>query len=432
MFWEIALIFLLLLANGAFAMAEIAVVSSRKARLQKHAEQGNERAREALALANSPNNFLSTVQIGITLVGVLAGAFSGATIAERFGVWLDAFAWIAPHGKTIAFATIVALITYFSLIIGELVPKRLALNNPEKIAAGVARPMAALSKLASPIVFFLTWSSDMALKAIGLKPTDEPPVSEDEIRGLIEQGYGAGVFHQAERDMLEGVFKLDQQLVGELMTPATRIVFLNADDSKEESWRKIVASGHSWFPVYRGGRDNIVGAVSIKALWANMAMMGNTDLESVINQPLIVPESMLALRLLETFRKSGQHVALVADEFGSVRGLVTLHDIVEAIVGTLPEKGQRSRPQARHRDDGSWVIDAAMDIVEVKRALRIRRFPREERGEFLSLGGFLIDQLERLPVEGEKVVSCGYVFEVIDMDRQRIDKILATKLGKNP
>jgi putative hemolysin len=429
MFWEVALIVLLLVANGVFAMAEIAVVSARKSRLQKQAEHGNERAREALALANSPNDFLSTVQIGITLVGVLAGAFSGATLADRLGGWLDQYAWIAPHGHAAAFAIVVSIITYFSLIFGELVPKRLALNNPEKIAALVARPMGILSKLASPVVFFLSWSTDCSLKAIGLRPENEPPVSEDEVRGLIEQGLGAGVFHQAEKDMVEGVFRLDEQMVGDLMTPATRIVWLNLDDPDEASWRAIVASGHSWFPVYQGNRDNVVGVVSVKALWANSSLTGATNLRSVVSQPVVVPESMLALKLVENFRKTGLHFALVADEFGSVRGLVTLHDVVEAIVGTLPEKGQRSRPQARRREDGSFLIDAAMDIVDVKRSLRIKKLPREERGEFLSIGGFLIDQLEHIPTEGEKVVSSGYVFEVVDMDHQRIDKILATKLG---
>lgn len=429
MFWEIALIFLLLVANGVFAMAEIAVVSARKTRLKKLAEQGNEKARAALALANSPNDFLSTVQVGITLIGVLAGAFSGATLADRLGEWLNTYAWINPRGGAIAFALIVSLITYFSLILGELVPKRLALNNPEKIAAAVAMPMGLLARLAAPVVSFLSWSTDSVLGLLGLRQSEDPVVSEDEVTGLLEQGLGAGIFHQAEKEMVEGVFRLDEQLVGDLMTPASRIVWLNIEETADANWRKVVASGHSQFPVYQGSRDNVIGAVSVKALWANVALTGTADLRSVMHQPLIVPHSMLALRLVETFRKSGQHFALVADEFGSVLGLVTLHDIVEAIVGQLPEKGQRSRSNARHRDDGSWMIDAAMEVADLKRLLRIKRLPREESGDFVSIGGFLIDQLGHIPQEGEKVVAAGYVFEVIDMDHQRIDKIQATKLG---
>ncbi len=432
MFWEIALILVLLLANGAFAMAEIAVVSSRRARLQKRVDAGDEGARQALVLVNAPNDFLSTVQVGITLVGVLAGAFSGATLSERLGLWLNSFDLVAPHGEKLAFAVVVTLITYFSLIIGELVPKRLALNNPEQIAALVSRPMSTLARMAAPIVAFLTWSTEVGLKAIGLRPSAEPVVSEDEVRGLIEQGLGAGVFHQKERDMVEGVFRLDRQMVGELMTPASRIVWLNLDDPDEESWRKVVAGGHSQLPVYQGHRDNLVGVVSVKALWANLALTGKVTLREVVTQPLVVPESMLAHRLVDTFRQSGQHLALVVDEFGMVQGLVTLHDVVESIVGVLPEKGQRGRPGARRREDGSWLIDASMDVAEVRQLLKIKRLPGEERSEYLSLGGFIIYQLEHIPEEGERVVSMGHVFEVVDMDRQRIDKVLVSRLGTGP
>jgi putative hemolysin len=429
MFWEIFLLLLLIVANGAFSMAEIALFSSRKARLQKRAELGDEGSRQALELANSPNEFLSTVQIGITLIGVLAGAFGGATVAENLGEQLNAIPAIAPHGKVAAFAIVVTLITYLSLVIGELVPKRLALTHPEQIASRMARPMKALSRLASPMVRLLSWSTDAGVKILGVKPSAEPPISEDEIKGLIEQGLGAGVFHLAEKEMLESVFRLDRQTVGEIMTPGTRIVWLDLDDPPEANWRKIVTSGHSRFPVYQGNRDNVMGAATVKALWANSAVMGAVDLRSVLFQPTIVPESMKALKLVETFRKTGQHFALIADEFGSVQGLVTLHDVVEALVGLLPEKGQRNQPTARHREDGSWIIDAAMEIVDAKRVLKIKKLPGEGNSEFVSLGGFIIYQLGRIPAEGDKVVSSGFVFEVIDMDHQRIDKILVSRLA---
>lgn len=430
MFLEIGLIFLLLIANGAFAMAEIAVVSARKARLKKRADKGDERARAALELANAPNDFLSTVQVGITLVGVLAGAYSGATLATRLGGWLDTFSWIEPRGETVAFGIVVSLVTYFSLVIGELVPKRIALNNPERIAAAVAMPMKGLAKLAAPVVSFLSWSTDRATAAFGLRNADEPPVSEDEVKGMIEQGLGAGVFHRAEKEMLDGVFRLDAQTAVQLMTPRSRIVWLNIDDPADATWRRIVRSGHSQFPVYQGHRDNVIGVATVKSLWANMALAGAVDLRSVLTEPLVVPETMKAGKLLELFRRSGRHMALVSDEFGDLQGLVTLHDVVEAIFGQLPDKEQRHHLAARRREDGSWIVDAALDIPEVKKNLEIAHLPGEESGDFVSLGGFMIAQLGHIPQEGEKVVAEGFVFEVLDMDGQRIDKVLVCSVGK--
>lgn len=429
MIWEIIFIFALLLANGAFAMAEIAIISSRKVRLQRKAEQGDERARDALLLANSPSDFLSTVQVGITLVSILSGAFGGATLAERAGGWLEQnVPLVGAHGHTIAFVVVVGGIAYLSLVVGELVPKRIALANPEGIAVVVAKPMRAILRVSMPAVALLNWSSDLWLRLVGAPKSDDPVVSEEEVRGMIEQGLGAGVFHQREKEMLEGVFQLDQLLVADLMTPSARIVWLNVDDSPEVINRTIVASGHSRFPVYQGNRDNVVGIVEVKALWANMALAGTADLRSVMSAPLVVPESVPAVRLLETFRSSGRHLALVSDEFGMIQGMITLHDVVEAIVGQLPEKDLRQQPSIKRRDDGSLLVDASLEIAEFKRVAKIKRLPGEERGEFLSLGGFMIDQLEHIPEAGEKVVAVGHVFEVVDMDLHRIDKILVSKV----
>jgi putative hemolysin len=429
-FWEIAILGLLIFANGCFALAEIAIITARKSRLKQAAEKGDERAREALALANSPNDFLASVQVGLTLVSVLSGAYGGMTLGERLGEWLNAvYPVLHPYGHALGVAVVVSLITYFSLVVGELIPKRIALARPEQLACRVAAPMRLLSKLTSPVVAFLGWSTDAGLGLLRQKAHEETPVSEEEVRGLIEQGLGTGVFHQVERDMLEGVFNLDQLTAGRLMTPSSRIVWLNIDDASETNWRKVVASGHSQFPVYHGNRDNCVGLVSVKALWANASLLGSADLRSVMVKPLVVPESMQALVLVEAFRKGGMHFAMVADEFGSIRGLITLHDVLESIVGLLPDKAQRSRPSARRREDGAWVIDASMEVSEVKSLLRLRRLPGEESGAFISLAGFLIDQLEHIPVEGERVVSAGHVFEVLEASRQRIDRVLATKVG---
>jgi len=429
MIWEIILIFVLLMANGAFAMAEIAIISSRKVRLQRKAEQGDERARDALLLANSPSEFLSSVQVGLTLVSIVTGALGGATLADRAGEWLQVqMPWLGKYGHTVAFVLVVGTLAYVSLVIGELVPKRIALGNPEGIAVVVAKPMRAVLRLAAPLVAFLSWTGDLCIRIIGTRASDEPIVSEEEVRGMIEQGLGAGVFHQREKEMLEGVFQLDQLLVADLMTPSARIVWINLDDPPEVVNRTIVGSGHSRFPVYQGNRDNVVGVVEVKALWANVALVGATDVRNVMFPPLVVPESVPAVRLLETFRSTGRHLALVSDEFGMIQGLITLHDVVEAIVGQLPEKGLRQQPAVKRREDGSLLVDAALEIGEFKRVARIKRLPGEERGEFLSVGGFLIDQLEHIPEAGEKVVAAGHVFEVIDMDLHRIDKILVTKV----
>jgi putative hemolysin len=429
MIWEIILIFALLIANGAFAMAEIAIISSRKVRLQRKAEQGDERARDALLLANSPSEFLSSVQVGLTLVSIVTGALGGATLADRAGEWMqEQMPWLGKHGHAVAFVLVVGSIAYVSLVIGELVPKRIALGNPEGIAVVVAKPMRAVLRLATPVVSLLSWTSDLCLRMIGTRASDEPVVSEEEVRGMIEQGLGAGVFHEREKEMLEGVFQLDQLLVADLMTPSARILWLNVDDVPEVTNRAIVASGHSRFPVYQGNRDNVVGVVEVKALWANMALAGTADLRSVMFPPLVVPESLPAVRLLETFRSSGRHLALVSDEFGMIQGLITLHDVVEAIVGQLPEKGLRLQPTVKRRDDGSLLVDASVEIGEFKRVARIKRLPGEERGEFLSIGGFVIDQLEHIPEAGERIVAAGHVFEVVDMDLHRIDKILVTKV----
>lgn len=432
---EILFIFFILaliVANGVFAMAEIAVVSARKARLQRRAEQGDARARVALELANAPDQFLSTVQVGITLVGVLAGAFGGASLAGPLGEWLNGFERIAPHGPKLAIGIVVALITYLSLIIGELVPKRVALNDPERIASLVAKPMRWLSTIASPFVWFLSWSSSLVLRAFGLKPSGEPPVSEDEVKVMIEQGLGAGVFHKGEQAMVEGVFALDEQTAADLMTPRSHLIWLNVDDPEEVTWRKVVGCGHSQFPVYQGNRDHVLGLVTVKALFANLAFTGRAELRSLIEPPLIVPEKMTATRLLEEYRKSRRHVALVVDEFGGTRGLVALHDVVEAIVGQLPEREQRYRPTALRRDDGSWLIDAALEFNEVKRALGVRHLPGEEGDDFVSLGGFLIHHSGHLPREGEKITVGEWLFEIVDTDRVRLDKVLVRHLGKAP
>lgn len=429
---EILIIFVLLLANGVFAMAEIAVVSSRKARLKALAAEGSPTAQAALALALEPTRFLSTVQIGITLVGIMAGAFGGATLSEELALWLTQFPALAPYSKVIAMLIVVGSITYFSLIIGELAPKRIALTNPERRAMLVAKPMTFLSKIASPFVWFLTVSTNVLLKVFRLGKDVEAPPSEEEISHMIEQGTTAGVFHKAERAMVEGVLRLDELPVTEIMTRRTKIVWLNIADSDEVNWRKIVASGHSHFPVYEGTRDQVIGMVSVKSLWANAAAGVANELKNHLVKPLFVPSSITAVQLLESFKKTGKHLALVTDEFGSIQGLVSLIDVMEAIVGDLPEPGDRRMPDAVQREDGSWLVDGSMLLEEFKRRFAVGSLPREDSETFETLGGFMVDRFGHIPSAGEYLVWNGWRFEIIDMDRHRVDKVLFTKEATMP
>ncbi len=428
---EIFIIFLLLLANGVFAMAEIAVVSSRKARLKKLADEGSAKAQAALALAQSPDRFLSTVQIGITLVGILAGAFGGATLSDKLAVVVARSPALAPYAMPISIFVVVGAITYFSLIIGELVPKRVALSNPEGRAMLIAKPMTGLSRLAAPFVWFLTLSTNLVLKVFGLgKEVDAPP-SDEEVTHMIEQGASAGVFHKAERAMVEGVLRLDERPVSEIMTRRTKIVWLNIADSDEINWRKIVASGHSQFPVYEGTRDHVLGMVTVKSLWANAAAGVPNSIRNHLIAPLFVPITVNVIQLLESFKKTGKHLALVTDEFGSVQGLVTLIDVMEAIVGDLPEPGDRTLPGAEQRHDGSWLVDGSMTVDEFRVRFGLPRLPGEEDEDFETVGGFMLDRLGHIPEPGESFQWDGWRFEVVDMDGHRVDKILFSKSGES-
>ena len=427
---ELIIIFLLLLGNGVLAMAEIAVISARKARLKQLADNGNASARRALDTANEPARFLSTVQVGITLVGVLAGAFGGANIADTLAVWLGNFAVLAPYARPVAFGAVVVAITLASVVIGELVPKRIGLHWPERIAMLLTGPIHGLSRLVAPLINLLTGLTNLVLMPFGMaeKPKDSP-VSDEEVNIMIAEGLHAGVFNQAETEMVAGVLELDKLEITALMTPRPKIVFLNIEDPEETNWRKIITSGHSHFPVYHGNRDQVVGMVSVKSIWANSAFGLTTHLKNLLVPPVVVPEAMMAIALLEQFKKSGQHIALVTDEFGSIQGLITLMDVLEAIVGDIPQRGQRSGPEVRQREDGSWLIDATLSTAELKTMLKLSELPHEEKVDFQTLGGFVMTHFGRIPRAGDYFDLGGWRFEVVDMDRHRVDKVL---LGKVP
>lgn len=425
---EFIIIFLLLAANGVFAMTEIAVVSARKTLLRRLAQQGDIRAKDALDLAESPNRFLSTVQVGITLVGVLAGAFGGATVAEQIAQALQRIPALARYGEAIGIGIVVLVITYLSLIIGELVPKRLALAHPERIARFMARPMMRLSVLAAPLVKLLGLSTDIVLHLLGAKVDKTPQVTEDEVKGLVEEGVARGVFSRGEPQMVESVLALDRLPVKQIMTPRTRIIWLNRADPHKAIWHKIVVSGHSNFPVYEGNRDNVVGVVSVKSIYGNLAAGVMVGLGNLVMPPLLVPAACTVAQLLDTFRNSGRHFALVTDEFGGIIGVVTLVDVLEAIVGDIPSQEDRLKPVARRRSDGSWLIDGLLEVDELARRMAGVTFPSGPDRSYQTVAGFMLAQIGRVPREGEGFEWQGYRFEVIDMDHQRVDKLLALPL----
>ena len=426
---EILIICLLVLANGLLAMAETAVVSARKARLRELAAKNDTGATKALALAEQPTRFLALVQFWLTLSGMIAGVLGGAELAGQLASQFARVAVLEPYAPALGFVCVILGLSAFMLLFGELVPKRIGRAHPEKVAALLAGSMRGLAWLAAPFLRLLELATNGVTRLIRLRarPASES-VGDDEVRALVEQGLHAGVFQRAEQQMVEGVLALDQLPVTALMTPRPKIVFLNLDDPEEVNWRKIVTSGHSYFPVYQANRDQIVGMVPVKALWAHAAIGLPTTLKNLLLPPLLVPDSLNAIQLLEQFKKSGKHIAIVTDEFGAVQGLVTLIDVLEAIVGDLPSLGQRNQPEAKRRDDGSWLIDATLATSELKSLLGVSvELPHEDEAEYQTLGGFVVTQFGRIPIAGDHFDWAGWRFEVVDMDRRRVDKVLVAK-----
>ncbi|MHC5725611.1 MAG: hemolysin family protein [Nostoc sp.] len=422
--FEILIILVLIIANGMFSMSEMAIVSARKVRLQQLANQGDAKARVALKLAESPNHFLSTVQVGISLIGILTGAFGGATIANRLAIYIKFVPLLAPYSEPISFGIAVLLITYFSLIVGELVPKRLALNNPEKIASIVAIPMQALAAIASPVVFLLSASTDLILRLLGITASTEPQVTEEEIKILIEQGTEAGTFEEAEQDMVERVFRLGDRPVSYLMTPRPDIVWLDLDDSAEENRQKMVNSAYSRYPISQGGLDNVLGVIPVTDLLARSFRGEPLDLTVGLRQPVFVPESTRGLKVLELFKQTITHMALVVDEYGVIQGLVTLNDIMSEIVGDVPSTDGQDQPQAVQREDGSWLLDGMLPVEEFLELFGMEEWQPDERGSYQTLGGFVITNLGRIPAAADYFEWQSMRIEVMDMDGNRVDKVL--------
>ena len=422
---EWAIVFFLILANGVLALSEIAVVSARKAVLKDRADRGDRKAEAALELARSPDRFLSTVQIGITIVGVCAGALGGATIADAIAGLLEPFPELAPYDKAIGIGVVVLAITYLSLVLGELVPKRIALASPERVAASVALPMRALVRLAAPVAWILTVSSSFVLRLVGFRPSAETPVTDEEIKVLMAQGTAAGAFEPAELDLVGRVLRLADRHVASVMTPRNEVIWLDLDLPPEERTRLVRESGRTQFPVARGNLDAIIGILKIKD-WLRAEATAPGDDPSLLEPPVFVHETVDTLDLLERFQSSRQHVAIVLDEHGATVGIVTLHDVLEAIVGDMPFADEEDEPLLLEREDGSWLVDGSLPIAEFKAAFRVEDLPEEAERHFHTVGGLAMTVLRRVPRAGDVFEISGLKFEIMDMDGKRVDKVLVT------
>ena len=427
--FEIVIILVLIILNGIFAMAEFAIVSAKKTRLQQWADEGNSGAAAAVELAHEPTSFLSTVQIGITLVGIFAGAFGGATVAAGLGNYLKEFPLLAPYGDVLGITLVVLVITYLTRIFGELVPKRIALTNADASASALAKPMRLLSVITAPLVIILSWSTDGIIRILRIHETPEPPVSEEEIKIMLAEGTRAGIFEKAELSMVEGVFDLADRRVASVMTRRSDVIALDLEVPVAENLRTMIRSGRSNFPVYDGDLDAVVGMVSVRDVLAAMAEGSIPDIRAIATKPLFVPGGVSILRLLELFRKSGVHIALVMDEYGSIRGIISLHDILEEIVGDVRSVGDPMEMPVVVREDGSWLIDGDTPVEDLKDILSVRTFPLEEEGHYQTIAGLILYLLERIPSTGDHFESGGLRYEVVDMDGNRIDKVLVTKTG---
>lgn len=421
---EIVVILLLLVANGAFAMSEIAVVTARSSRLTARAESGDERAKAVLLLKQEPTDFLSAVQIGITLVGILAGAFGGARLAARLEGPLSQIAWLAPYAGALSFVLVVGAVTYFSLVIGELVPKQVALSDPEGIAGRIARPMRRLAAITRPLVAVLSASTNALTRLVGVRQPAGPEVTEQDIRAMIAQGARAGIVHETEEDILERVFYVGDRQVRAVMTPRPDIDWIEAGAPVEEIREILTRTPRARFLVCEGDVDHVRGIVLASDLLLQCLGGGPIDLNGLLRPAQFVPASMPVLQLLQRFRQSEVHMALALDEYGSVQGVITLNDILADLVADVPGLPSRRHHDIVSRDDGSWLIDGTTPIEDVELALGARLLaPGEVRGS-RTLGGLMLERLGRVPSEGESVRIGRWRLEVVDMDGRRVDRIL--------
>ena len=427
---DLVLLVFLVLLNGALAMSEIAVVSARKSRLQKLADDGSPGAESALELSNEPSGFLSTVQVGITTVGILSGAIGEGALADPLTGWLSGFAWLAPYARGLALTVVVVGLTYFSVVVGELVPKRLGLLAPEAIAALVASPMNLLARITRPVVWLLSSSSTVMLRLLRARPSEEPPVTNDEINVLMEQGAEAGVFHESEQAIVSNVLRLDEQRIASIMTHRNDIYMIDLDEPEDEIRRRLSECPFTRIVVCRDGLEHIIGMLRTPDLLKSALAGDEFDILPFLRPPLYVPEGVSTTHLMESFRKTRQQCALIVDEYGELQGLVTLTDVLTSIVGDLPSSDTTEERDIIRRDDGTWLIDGSVAIERVKTVVKFDDdLPGEDENAFNTLGGLAMYVLGRIPEAADKFDAAGCRFEVVDMDKNRVDKVLLSKLS---
>jgi putative hemolysin len=423
---EVAFLFALILLNGVFAMSEIALVTARKARLQILVEEGDKGAAAAVELGQEPTRFLSTVQIGITSIGILNGIVGEAVLSAPLAIWVQSFGVEQKISEYAATGLVVVTITYFSIVLGELVPKRIGQLSPETIARLMSRPILWLATFSKPFVKLLGGSTDLVLKLMGVSQKSGPSVTQEEIHALLTEGSDAGVIEHHEHTMVRNVFRLDDRQIGSLMVPRADIVALDATLPWTDNMKRIEAEDHTRFPVVRNGFNDIVGVVSSRVLLAKMLKGDTPNLSTDLSPPIYVPESLTGMELLETFRTSGVQVAFVVDEYGEVLGMVTLKDVMEAITGEFKTKNNETA-WAVQREDGSWLLDGLIPIPELKDRLALKSVPEEERARYHTLAGMLMLQLGRMPRVTDHIEWEDWRIEIVDLDGRRIDKVLASR-----
>jgi putative hemolysin len=430
MLLQIPILLLLIVLNGVFAMAELALIGARRTRLQAEAANGNKGAEAALKLLHDSGRFLSTVSIGITLIGVLVSTVGGDSFVQPLVEEISLLPWLEPYSHPLAIGLVVVTISFLSVVVGELVPKRIALASPERLAIALSRFMTVFAVIAMPAERVLSAASTLVLKLLPIPKANKVPVSDAEINMMMREGAAAGEFQPAESAIVQMALRLGDRRVDAIMTPRTQVELLDLDDGWEVNREKIRSSHLSRFPVVEGGPESVVGILQVKDLLA-LALAGETlDIRKVIHPPLYVPNTVPALRLLETMKKSGEPLAIVVDEYGDFDGIVTLHDILQALVGDIANPGEPDDQAIVRREDGSWLIDGLTPVDEVKDVIGVAHLPEEESGDFHTLGGFLMAQMKRVPKVADHILVDGWRFEVVDMDGHRVDKVMVVPPGQ--
>lgn len=428
---DAGVLMILLIANGFLSMAEMAVVSSRRPRLQTMATEGKPGAAQALALAEAPGDFLSTVQIGITAIGIFTGVFSGARLAEPVAGVLREIPYLADYATSIAIFIVVLITTYLSLIVAELTPKRVALSRPEEIAALVAPSMELLSRLAKPLVFLLDRSSEGLAQILGVRPSDAPAVTDEEVRIMLQQGAQVGIFEPIEEEIVTQVFRLSDRRASAIMTPRTEIDWIDVEEEIEAVRALLMESSHSRFPLAESSLDHVVGIVLVRDLLLQRMTNAEVDMRAIARPALFLPESMTALDVIEQMRSSRSHIALIINEYGGVEGLVTISDIVEAILGAVEMSDIEEEPEIVQRSDGSWLVNGMWSVDEFQDQFGLKELPARDDLDYQTVGGMIMVVLEQVPSVGSHVEVDGYTLEVVDMDGRRVDKVLVQKKGED-